>query len=56
MTEQQRIDIVAYRIGNAVNTLDEIKEHILTSFIIQRSIACIMLAFMPFLLCWLLIK
>ncbi|MBE6283800.1 MAG: HEPN domain-containing protein [Mediterranea massiliensis] len=32
MTEQQRIDIVTYRIGNAVNTLDEIKEHISNEF------------------------
>ena len=56
MTEQQRIDIVSYRLDNALSTLDEIKDIYLTSFIIQRLIECIMHAFMPFLLCWLLIR
>lgn len=32
MTEQQRIDIVIYRIENAISTLDEIKEHISNGF------------------------
>ena len=32
MTEQQRIDIVAYRLDNALSTLDEIKEHISNEF------------------------
>lgn len=32
MTEEQRIDVVIYRIDNAIRTLDEIKEHISNGF------------------------
>ena len=32
MTDEQRRDIVIYRIENAVNTLNEIKEHISNGF------------------------
>ena len=35
MTDEQRRDIVIYRIDNAVSTLNEIKEHIQMVFITQ---------------------
>ena len=51
LTEEQRKDIVRYRMENAQNTLEEVKSHARMAIIIRPSTECIMPVTMRQVLC-----